>query len=176
MGITSSAACVPTEDRAEPDADARRIGVSLSVSGRHLVVEVPIDDRVLAVARELIAGNGGVLRGATLELAVGAGDAPDAAFPTRNIRLVVDDAEPRDDAAPAHLTTKERDLLAALRRARGRVVTRAELLREVWGYGPDVVSRTLDTHIGTLRRKLEPIPRRPRHILTVRNVGYRWQD
>jgi DNA-binding response OmpR family regulator len=52
-------------------------------------------------------------------------------------------------------------------------VGRIELLREVWGYGSDVVSRTVDTHVGELRRKLETDPARPRHILTVRKSGYR---
>jgi len=53
------------------------------------------------------------------------------------------------------------------------VATRTELLREVWGYQESVISRTLDTHVGELRRKLEEDPGRPRHILTVRKTGYR---
>jgi DNA-binding response OmpR family regulator len=53
------------------------------------------------------------------------------------------------------------------------VATRAELLSEVWGYQDDVLSRTVDTHVGELRRKLEPDPAEPRHLLTVRKVGYR---
>jgi len=48
-----------------------------------------------------------------------------------------------------------------------------ELMREVWGYSDDAVSRTIDTHIGELRRKLEADPAAPRHILTARKVGYR---
>jgi DNA-binding response OmpR family regulator len=53
------------------------------------------------------------------------------------------------------------------------VGTRVELLREVWGYPESVMSRTLDTHVGELRRELEPDPTNPRHILTVRKTGYR---
>jgi len=71
------------------------------------------------------------------------------------------------------LRPKEFELLMALVRRRGNVVGRIELLREVWGYGTDVVSRTVDTHVGELRRKLETDPARPRHILTVRKSGYR---
>ncbi|MBA3319077.1 MAG: response regulator transcription factor [Gemmatimonadales bacterium] len=71
------------------------------------------------------------------------------------------------------LRPKEYDLLLALLRREGRVVGRAELLREVWGYHESVLSRTLDTHIGELRRKLEADPGEPRHILTVRKAGYR---
>jgi two-component system response regulator MtrA len=71
------------------------------------------------------------------------------------------------------LRPKEYDLLCALLKRGGRVATRSELLREVWGYQESVISRTLDTHIGELRRKLEADPTRPRHILTVRKTGYR---
>ncbi|HEX3276003.1 MAG TPA: response regulator transcription factor [Gemmatimonadales bacterium] len=74
---------------------------------------------------------------------------------------------------PVSLRPKEYELLRALLRRQGRVATRGELLREVWGYRDCVVSRTLDTHVGELRRKLEPDPARPRHILTVRKAGYR---
>jgi DNA-binding response OmpR family regulator len=71
------------------------------------------------------------------------------------------------------LRPKEFDLLLALAARPGVVLPRAELLREVWGYRSDVYSRTVDTHILELRRKLEPDPSRPRHILTVRKSGYR---
>ena len=71
------------------------------------------------------------------------------------------------------LSPKEFDLLLALLRARGAVVSRLQLLREVWGYSDAVVSRTVDTHIAELRRKLEENPAAPRHIITVRKTGYR---
>jgi DNA-binding response OmpR family regulator len=74
---------------------------------------------------------------------------------------------------PVALRPKEYDLLCALLRRQGRLATRAELLREVWGYHESVFSRTLDTHIGELRRKLEDDPSQPRYILTVRKAGYR---
>jgi DNA-binding response OmpR family regulator len=74
---------------------------------------------------------------------------------------------------PVALRPKEFELLLALARRDGEVVTRYELLDEVWGYGADVVSRTVDTHIGQLRAKLERNPAAPRHILTVRKSGYR---
>jgi DNA-binding response OmpR family regulator len=56
-----------------------------------------------------------------------------------------------------------------------RRTSRVELLKEVWGYESDVVSRTLDTHVANLRGKLERDPAVPRHILTVRKTGYRLQ-
>jgi DNA-binding response OmpR family regulator len=50
-----------------------------------------------------------------------------------------------------------------------------ELLREVWGYGPLVLSRTVDSHIVELRRKLEADPANPKHLLTVFKSGYRFE-
>ena len=74
---------------------------------------------------------------------------------------------------PVALAPKEFELLMALLRRRGAVVSRYELMKEVWGYDDSVVSRTVDTHIAELRRKLESDPAEPRHILTVRKAGYR---
>ena len=73
------------------------------------------------------------------------------------------------------LAPMEFDLLLALIQRRGAVVSRSELMKEVWGHSAVVVSRTVDTHIAELRRKLEDDPGEPRHILTVRKAGYRLQ-
>lgn len=81
--------------------------------------------------------------------------------------------EVRKGEALIPLRPKEYDLLIALLRRRGSVVSRSELLREVWGYDPMVVSRTVDTHIAELRRKVERDAAAPQHILTVRSRGYR---
>lgn len=79
----------------------------------------------------------------------------------------------RRSSQAVELAPKEFDLLLALLRARGAVVSRLQLMTEVWGYSAAVVSRTVDTHIAELRRKLEENPAAPRHILTVRKTGYR---
>jgi DNA-binding response OmpR family regulator len=71
------------------------------------------------------------------------------------------------------LPPKAYELLLALVRRRGAVASRHDLLREVWGYGAAVVSRTVDTHVAELRRKIEDDPADPRHILTVWKIGYR---
>jgi two-component system alkaline phosphatase synthesis response regulator PhoP len=71
------------------------------------------------------------------------------------------------------LAPKEFDLLLALIARDGAVATRLELMREVWGYDDAVITRTIDTHVAELRRKLESDPAAPRHILTVRKIGYR---
>jgi len=101
--------------------------------------------------------------------------APSGGEPVRFGTVVLDHdtRQVTRDGSPVPLRPKEYDLLHALLRRRGGVATRGELLREVWGYHESVLSRTLDTHIGELRRKLEHDPARPRHILTVRKTGYR---
>lgn len=71
------------------------------------------------------------------------------------------------------LSPQEFDLLLCLARHQGRVVSRATLLTEAWGYRNPVPTRTVDTHVFTLRAKIEDDPSRPRHILTVRKAGYR---
>jgi len=71
------------------------------------------------------------------------------------------------------LRPKEFDLLAALIRHRGRIVSRAELLREVWGYAAGTESRTVETHLAALRERLGDDPQSPRYIVTVRRAGYR---
>jgi DNA-binding response OmpR family regulator len=75
--------------------------------------------------------------------------------------------------APVDITPKEFDLLLALLLRAGKAATRLELMSEVWGHSSAVISRTVDTHVAELRRKLERVPARPRHIITVHKVGYR---
>jgi two-component system response regulator MtrA len=76
---------------------------------------------------------------------------------------------------PVTLTPKAYELLLALIRRNGSVATRQDLLKEVWGYGAFVLSRTVDSHVAELRRKLEVDAAKPRHILTVWKVGYRFE-
>ena len=77
------------------------------------------------------------------------------------------------DGVELPLTPKALDLLRALIKRANRVVTRQELLRDVWGYSADVTTRTVDAHMAELRRKVERDPAKPRHLLTVWRVGYR---
>ncbi len=72
------------------------------------------------------------------------------------------------------LTPKAYELLLALIRRDSAVGSRTDLLKEVWGYGAFVMTRTVDSHIAELRRKLEENPAEPRHIVTVWKVGYRF--
>ncbi len=70
------------------------------------------------------------------------------------------------------LRPKEFDLLEAMIQRADRIVSRRELLERVWGYDADVQTRTVDTHMVELRRKLEADPANPRYIVTVRKAGY----
>jgi len=74
--------------------------------------------------------------------------------------------------APVPLRPREFDLLAALARRANTVVARRSLLDEVWAYDVGVQTRTVDTHVVELRRKIESDPTNPRYIVTVRKAGY----
>ena len=73
------------------------------------------------------------------------------------------------------LTVREMALLRALLSREGETVSRGELLQDVWGLRPDTQTRVVDSFIVRLRRYLEPNPARPKHILSVRGRGYRFQ-
>jgi len=77
--------------------------------------------------------------------------------------------------SPCALTPKAYELLLALVRRSGAVATRNDLLKEVWGYSAFVTTRTVDSHVAELRRKIERDAANPRHVLTVWKVGYRFE-
>jgi DNA-binding response OmpR family regulator len=72
------------------------------------------------------------------------------------------------------MATKELQLLQYLVDHRDRVVPREELLLKVWEYASEASSRTIDVHVAWLRQKLEDTPQSPKHIQTIRGVGYRF--
>ena len=74
------------------------------------------------------------------------------------------------------VTTKEFDLLLYFARHPGRVFTRSQLLDKVWGYGHEGYEHTVNSHINRLRAKVEVNPEKPRYILTVWGVGYKFAD
>jgi two-component system, OmpR family, alkaline phosphatase synthesis response regulator PhoP len=77
---------------------------------------------------------------------------------------------------PVDLTPTEFELLATMLREPGRVFTRSQLLEAVHGVAIETYERAIDAHVKNIRRKLEPDPSRPRYVLTVRGVGYRFAD
>lgn len=82
--------------------------------------------------------------------------------------------EVRRDGRCVEVTPTEFKLLAAFVRHPGRVLTRDQLLDEAWGHGTFVTDRVVDNQITNLRKKIEPVPSRPRYLLNVRGVGYRF--
>jgi DNA-binding response OmpR family regulator len=76
---------------------------------------------------------------------------------------------------PLNLKPKEYDLLLYLARHRGHVLSREQILKEVWGWDYFGDSRTIDVHIRWLREKIEENPAKPKRIITIRSAGYRFE-
>jgi two-component system alkaline phosphatase synthesis response regulator PhoP len=94
----------------------------------------------------------------------------------RRLRIEPDARRAWKDDQPVELTAIEFDLLYALARHRGRVLSREQLIEQVWGYDYYGEERVVDVHIGHLRKKVEDDPTNPMLITTVRGVGYRFED
>ncbi len=101
---------------------------------------------------------------------------PARAEPTLAGDLSIDPGtrEVRRDGKPVELTATEFDVLYCLVEARGRVLTREQIQTAVWGPGHHGTTRTIDNFLLQLRAKLEGDPVAPRHLMTVRGVGYRF--
>jgi DNA-binding response OmpR family regulator len=78
------------------------------------------------------------------------------------------------DGEPLALTPREFRLLGFFLEHVGEVVSREELLDAVWGYDTIPFTRTVDTHIAKLRKKIEPDPSNPEHLITVHRLGYKF--
>jgi two-component system alkaline phosphatase synthesis response regulator PhoP len=81
--------------------------------------------------------------------------------------------EVRRAGQPVDVTLTEFKLLDVFVKSRGRVLSRQQLLDAVWGHGFVLSDRAVDNHIVNLRRKLEAVPTEPRHLVSVRGLGYR---
>jgi two-component system alkaline phosphatase synthesis response regulator PhoP len=81
--------------------------------------------------------------------------------------------EVRRAGHPVDVTLTEFKLIAAFVKNRGRVLSRQQLLDAAWGPGMVLSDRAVDNHIVNLRRKIEPVPAEPRHLVSVRGLGYR---
>jgi two-component system alkaline phosphatase synthesis response regulator PhoP len=93
-------------------------------------------------------------------------------------RLIIDMDARRvwKDGQLVELTAIEFDLLHALTEHSGRVLSREQLLERVWGYDFYGEDRVVDVHIGHIRKKIETDPAKPQLVVTVRGVGYRFED
>jgi two-component system response regulator RegX3 len=138
-------------------------------------LELGADDYVTKPysARELIARIRAVLR--RTEPDGGEGVEYDAVLESGPVRMDVDRHHVAVRGAEVSLPLKEFDLLEYLLRHAGRVLTRGQLIERVWGADYVGDTKTLDVHVKRLRSKIEPDSADPRHIVTVRGLGYKFE-
>jgi two-component system response regulator RegX3 len=125
--------------------------------------------------RELTARIRAVLRRVGRNPRVAVPVAPTGAFTYGPVTIDVSRREATIDGSSVELSRKEFDLLALLVSEGGHVVTRKQCMDRIWRDRKKGDSRTLDTHVKRLRKKIERNPAEPDHLLTVRGVGYRFK-
>ena len=137
-------------------------------------LELGADDYVTKPysARELIARIRAVLRRGG---EVGDDELVVAVLEAGPVRMDVDRHTVAVNGEPITLPLKEFDLLEYLMRNSGRVLTRGQLIDRVWGADYVGDTKTLDVHVKRLRAKIEPDPSNPRHLVTVRGLGYKFE-
>ncbi len=111
---------------------------------------------------------------ALLRRAPRAAGGPSPIYQFGSIRIDTRRTEVVRDGAPVALSAREFQLLRYFIEHRGATLSRKELLREVWGYSGAPLTRTVDVHVASLRRKLEVNPGKPQFILTVLGFGYKF--
>jgi two-component system KDP operon response regulator KdpE len=115
------------------------------------------------------------LRAAVRRSAVSSPDDVEAVINTASFSIDLVAKKVRRDGKEVHLTKTEWGVLELLARNRGRLVAQKQLLNEVWGPSYETESHYLRVYLAQLRRKLEPEPSRPRHLLTEPGMGYRFE-
>jgi two-component system, OmpR family, alkaline phosphatase synthesis response regulator PhoP len=157
--------------RRESDIPIIMLTARSEESDRLAGLELGADDYITKPfsPRELVARVRSVLR------RVDAGDAGDV---LRRGDLVIDNGRMQvlRNGTPIDVTPTEFQLVAALARKPGRIFTRAQLLDAVRGTDVDAFDRAIDTHIKNIRRKIEPDSHKPRYILTVYGMGYKFSE
>jgi two-component system response regulator RegX3 len=121
--------------------------------------------------RELVARIRAVLRRRTADLT----EPVTATLSAGPVRMDVERHVVSVGGAAVQLPLKEFELLELLLRNAGRVLTRGQLIDRVWGADYVGDTKTLDVHVKRLRSKIEPEPSAPRHIVTVRGLGYKFE-
>ncbi len=132
--------------------------------------------------RELLARMRAVLRRRSaaqpgdVGVVAGVDDLDDDVLAAGPVRMDVDRHTVLVGGEPVSFPLKEFELLELLLRNAGRVLTRGQLIDRVWGSDYVGDTKTLDVHVKRVRAKVEPDPGNPRHLLTVRGLGYRFVD
>ena len=168
---------LPRKDGFEVCRELRRAGLRTPIliltaktqeAEKVLGLELGADDYVTKPfsPRELRARVKALLRRAS-------GDTPEI-YRFGEVEVDFSRRELRRRGEPVEVTPLEFKLLTAFIRSRGRVLTREQLLDEVWGPGTFVTDRVVDNQIVSLRRKIESEPARPCYLVSVRGVGYRF--
>ncbi|MCA0756526.1 response regulator transcription factor [Paenibacillus sp. N4] len=101
---------------------------------------------------------------------------PSSVLSSRHLRLRIDAHEAYADGKRIELSAKEFQLLAYLMQNARQVMTAERLLSHIWGYDSSLDTKTLQVHIGNLRKKIEPNPSSPTRIVTIRGIGYKFDD
>jgi two-component system response regulator RegX3 len=136
-------------------------------------LEIGADDYVTKPfsARELVARIRAVLRRRGHE----PDDPVSAVLESGPVRMDVDRHVVSVNSETVPMPLKEFELLELLLRNAGRVLTRGQLIDRIWGSDYVGDTKTLDVHVKRLRAKIEPAPSSPRHLLTVRGLGYKFE-
>lgn len=155
------------------------LSANAEVDDKVLLLELGADDYVtkpfspkelLARVRRAMRRNLRESQAATAE----AGASPHDLLVFGDVEIDFTSMEARRAGNPVGMTAQEFKLLKFLSRSVERVISREELLNEVWGYNNYPSTRTVDNHVLRLRQKLEPDPAQPRYFLTVHGAGYKF--
>ncbi len=168
---------LPRKDGFEVCRDLRRAGIRTPIllltaktheAEKVMGLELGADDYVTKPysARELRARIKALLRRSAAEI-------PEI-YRFGDAELDFTRCELRRGGKAVELTPLEYKLLAAFVQRPGRVLTRQQLLDEVWGSGTHVTERVVDNQVTNLRKRIEPDPERPRYIINLRGLGYRF--
>jgi two-component system response regulator RegX3 len=158
--------------RAESDVPIIMVTAKDSEADKVTGLELGADDYVTKPfsIRELVSRVRAHLRRARMQV----GEEPEEILVGGPVRMDVQRHEVRVGDDEVSFPPKEFDLLEALLRRKGRLLTRDFLIGEVWGADYFGDTKTLDVHVKRIRRKIEPDPHHPEHLVTVRGLGYKF--
>jgi DNA-binding response OmpR family regulator len=157
---------------ASPDFPIVVLSAKTDVSDKVLLLELGADDYVTKPfsPRELLARVRAAMRRSMRATAAPATDV----FTFGKVKVDFSKMEAVREGASVQLTAQEFKVLRFMLERPERVISREELLNEVWGYQNYPSTRTVDNHILKLRQKLEPAPSQPTHFRTVHSAGYKF--